>query len=99
VVDGPRGPAGKVNPSIIRLAQLTGLPIVPFICYARSKWWFNSWDRFMGPLWSTPILYLFDEPVHVDPELREGEQLALASRLQEIMEGLNKQAKSFWQLN
>lgn len=49
VVDGPRGPAGKVKPGIIRLAQLGGAAIVPFYVRADRAWYLNSWDRFMVP--------------------------------------------------
>ena len=58
-VDGPRGPMHKVKAGIIRLAELTQLPIVPFVCRARTTYWMKSWDRFMAPFWATPIVYLF----------------------------------------
>ncbi|HNR52081.1 MAG: hypothetical protein BWZ01_02467 [Deltaproteobacteria bacterium ADurb.BinA179] len=49
IVDGPRGPAGKVKAGIIRLAQLGGAVIAPFYARADRAWFFNSWDRFMIP--------------------------------------------------
>lgn len=49
IVDGPRGPAGKVKDGVIRLAQATGAVIVPFYASADRAWYFNSWDRFFVP--------------------------------------------------
>lgn len=49
IVDGPRGPAGKVKDGVIHLAQATGAAIVPFYISADRAWYFNSWDRFFVP--------------------------------------------------
>jgi len=47
--DGPRGPRRQVQPGVIWLAQLTGLPIVPFgMAYARARR-AGSWDRMLLP--------------------------------------------------
>jgi lysophospholipid acyltransferase (LPLAT)-like uncharacterized protein len=48
--DGPRGPAYIVQDGVMSLAQLTGLPIVPFSYYAKWKISVKSWDRFQIPL-------------------------------------------------
>ena len=49
VLDGPRGPIGKVKPGIIKMAYETGTRIIPFYIEASNAWYFNSWDRFMLP--------------------------------------------------
>lgn len=49
IVDGPRGPAGKVKAGVIRLAHATNAVIVPFYVFAENAWRFNSWDRFLLP--------------------------------------------------
>ena len=49
IVDGPRGPAGKVKAGVIRLAHRTNSVIVPFYAAAENGWYFNSWDRFLLP--------------------------------------------------
>ncbi len=47
--DGPRGPVYKLGPGMIKLAQLTGAPIVPVhIRYSRF-WQLKSWDGFRIP--------------------------------------------------
>ena len=49
IVDGPRGPIGKVKAGTIRLAHITKAVIVPFYVSTASAWTFNSWDRFFIP--------------------------------------------------
>ncbi len=49
VVDGPRGPAGKVKAGVIRLAHAADAVIVPFFTAANRAWYFNSWDNFLLP--------------------------------------------------
>jgi len=48
--DGPRGPAYKVQPGIVHLAQLTGRPIIPISNFTRCKITLRSWDKFQIPL-------------------------------------------------
>jgi lysophospholipid acyltransferase (LPLAT)-like uncharacterized protein len=49
VVDGPRGPMGRVKPGAIYLALAAGAAIVPISVAADRAWFFNSWDRFFVP--------------------------------------------------
>ncbi len=61
--DGPRGPIQQAKIGAIKLAQLTGAPIVPLSASARFGHRFSSWDRFLLPLpfarayiaWGAPI--------------------------------------------
>ncbi len=48
--DGPRGPRYRIgNEGILKLAQLTGLPILPISWSLSSRWTLRSWDRFQIP--------------------------------------------------
>lgn len=96
MADGPRGPAHIVKPGVIRLAELSGLPIVPFVCSARSAWWFWGWDKFMGPLWGTPVVYLYGDPLHVPPEIGEEERERLRLELETGMNRLREMADDYW---
>lgn len=49
IVDGPRGPAGKIKAGVIQLAHATDAIIVPFYVRADRAWYFNSWDQFLLP--------------------------------------------------
>ncbi|NQU10521.1 lysophospholipid acyltransferase family protein [bacterium] len=48
--DGPRGPRYAVQPGVVNLAQLTGVPIVPVSYDVSWKYTFHSWDAFQLPL-------------------------------------------------
>ncbi len=70
IVDGPRGPFGVIKPGLIRIAQFTGMPIVPTITSARHRWVFSkSWDRFMVPKPFSRVIIRFAEPVYVPEDL------------------------------
>lgn len=49
IVDGPRGPAGKVKDGVIQLALASDAVIVPFYTHADRAWYFKSWDKFFLP--------------------------------------------------
>jgi hypothetical protein len=49
VPDGPRGPRERVQPGIVTLAALTGVPVVPLGFAARPARRLASWDRFVVP--------------------------------------------------
>lgn len=49
-VDGPRGPAGQVQPGAELLAARSRLPVVWGVIDARPAWRARSWDRFVVPL-------------------------------------------------
>ena len=48
-VDGPRGPAHRVQPGAVWLAGVTGNPILPFHIEADRYWSVHSWDRTQIP--------------------------------------------------
>jgi lysophospholipid acyltransferase (LPLAT)-like uncharacterized protein len=48
--DGPRGPRYIVQDGVMSLAQITGLPVVPFSYCLKWKIQLKSWDQFQIPL-------------------------------------------------
>ncbi len=66
VVDGPRGPSGKVKVGVIRLAHATDAVIVPFSVSAEKAWYFNSWDKFLLPKPYTKVLLHFGKIIKFD---------------------------------
>ncbi len=85
IVDGPRGPAGKIKAGIIRLAQLGNAAIIPFSVHADRAWYFKSWDRFMVPKPFAKVTLRFDElfPIPSTSTPEEFEDVRL--KLEEIM--------------
>jgi lysophospholipid acyltransferase (LPLAT)-like uncharacterized protein len=62
--DGPRGPRQRLGYGPIRLARLSGAPILPCTFAVKNRILFKSWDRFVLPLpfgrgqiiWGTPVI-------------------------------------------
>jgi len=67
VVDGPRGPAGRVKTGLIRLAQAADAVIAPFSVSADRAWTMNSWDRFMIPKPFARVRLRFQPPIRLEP--------------------------------
>jgi lysophospholipid acyltransferase (LPLAT)-like uncharacterized protein len=65
--DGPRGPRYQVQAGVIELAKVTGRPIVPVAFSASRKKVFNTWDHFVLPYPFSKGVFIWGEPVHVEP--------------------------------
>ena len=88
--DGPRGPAYRLGPGIVYLAQKTGVPILPTSFEYASCWRLKSWDRFMIPKPFSRVRVIFGELQHAratatDEEF-EAERLRLESAMMQIVE-------------
>jgi len=61
--DGPRGPRQRVNAGPLRLARLTGAPLMPCTLAIKNRKEFSTWDKLILPLpfgrgtvlWGTPV--------------------------------------------
>jgi len=95
-VDGPKGPVFKVKPGVVRLAEITGLPILPFTCMSRVHLTLRSWDKMTGGFWGTPFLYVIGDPIYV-PKNSSKEQRDLYRQLLESeMDRLRQFSDNFW---
>src|SRR5690242_9276273 len=86
--DGPRGPCYQVQDGVMSLAQVTGLPIIPFSCYLRWKLQVNSWDRFQIPLPFSYCEMKFAKPIHVSREATDAEREMLRQQLESTLRSL-----------
>ena len=77
VPDGPRGPRRRVQPGVIAVARLTGLPILPVTFSASPARRLRSWDRTLVPRPFGRGLFLFGELQRVPRDAsRDDEELA-----------------------
>ena len=85
VVDGPRGPKGKIKPGLIRMAQLSGAPILPLIVSVDKAWIAGSWDHFLIPKPFSRVTVQWEEPFSVprkaDPEAFDAIRRQIEDRL------------------
>ncbi len=83
--DGPRGPRRQVQPGVVYLAQLTGLPVVPVgIAYDRA-WRAGSWDRFLLPRPFTTARCVIAAPILVPAGLDRGQLERFRRQLEDAM--------------
>lgn len=69
ILDGPRGPMGKVKPGVIKMATESRAVIVPFYSSSDKAWFFNSWDRFMLPKPFSRVTLFFGDEISFEPAL------------------------------
>lgn len=90
--DGPRGPLYEVQPGVIMLAQLSGIPIVPATYDAARKKRLKSWDRFVIPFPFSRGVLIFGDPIYVDRDADDAARERARKKLQTAMLDLNVKA-------
>jgi len=85
IVDGPRGPAGKVKAGVIRLAHQTNSVIVPFYTAAEKAWYFNSWDKFVLPKPFSKVHLRFGDILTFNPTKDQAAFETQRQKLEKIM--------------
>jgi lysophospholipid acyltransferase (LPLAT)-like uncharacterized protein len=86
--DGPRGPCYQVQEGVMALAQLTGLPIVPFSYHARWKIRLKSWDKFQIPLPFTRCEMNAGDPIFIPRDISDAEREVLRQRVEQSLNSL-----------
>ena len=69
--DGPRGPAMHASTGIVNAARLARVPIVPVTFATSGRWVLSTWDRFHLALPFGRGVFVWGEPIEVEPELDE----------------------------
>lgn len=91
-VDGPKGPIFKVKEGVIKIAQMSQVPIVPIVPHAAWKGEAPTWDRYQIPLWFTKMVSVCGEPIHIPRELSPEQIEEYRSKLEEELFRLQKEA-------
>ena len=94
MVDGPSGPLHKVKNGAIKIAQMSGAPIVPSYWYSPQKTFVSllSWDKMKTPLGFCNILNLYGEPVYVKPDATDEELIQIKEQIKSSLEKLEEEA-------
>jgi len=88
--DGPRGPCYEVQDGAMSLAQITGLPIIPFSYSVKWKKCLNSWDQFQIPLPFSNCKMRAGKPVYVRRNATDQERNELRLQLQNALRELSR---------
>jgi lysophospholipid acyltransferase (LPLAT)-like uncharacterized protein len=94
IVDGPKGPFGVVKPGLLRIAQVSGMAILPTITSPQRKWTFRSWDRFMVPKPFSRVIIRFGGPIYIPADFDEDEfeknRLLVEQRMNELYDDTDR---------
>ncbi len=92
MVDGPRGPRGKVKDGIINISKISGVPIIPVAWHSKSKLFFelNTWDKFKVPIGPCQTVALYGDPIHIPAELTKEETQEWCKKIESEMNRLQK---------
>ncbi len=85
ILDGPRGPIGKVKAGAISIALAADAAIVPFYISADRAWYFNSWDKFFIPKPFARVTLRYDKIIKLQTPNTESEFEAQRQNLENIM--------------
>jgi lysophospholipid acyltransferase (LPLAT)-like uncharacterized protein len=92
-VDGSRGPRGRVQGGIVRLARWTGGTILPITASARPAWIFHrAWDRTLLPLPFARVEVAYGAPIEVPGDLDAAGAETLRRLVEERLVALQGQA-------
>lgn len=68
-IDGPKGPAREVKPGIIKLAQKTGVPIVPLCLAYQKALKLHNWDGTRIPLPFSKCVIHIGKPLTIGSDI------------------------------
>jgi lysophospholipid acyltransferase (LPLAT)-like uncharacterized protein len=91
--DGPRGPRRKVQPGVSKIPRQSGRSVVALGFAAEHCWRFKSWDRFMVPKPFSRCVFIYGEPVRMDPDKDASGDLV---RVQTEMDRVMAEAEGFF---
>lgn len=94
-IDGPKGPNHVAKQGIVKMAQLSQVPVVPMVWYSNSKNWvaLPSWDGFRFPFFFLKSLILFGEPIYVPNELTDEEMETYRLKIENAIKDLYADAQ------
>lgn len=88
--DGSRGPRMRAKLGAVKLAQLSGSPIVPAAYACSSSLMLSSWDRFLVPLPFGHGVFRVGTPIHVPPDASAADLEIARRRLEDQLTGLTQ---------
>ena len=91
-VDGPRGPARRVQPGAVWLAGVTGNPILPYHIEADRYWSARSWDHTQVPRPFSTAAVSIGAPFEVSDPSRDGVLEERRAALERVLAELAERA-------
>ena len=78
-VDGSSGPRRVCKAGVVKIAEKTGIPIIPLTAIVEKAWTLNTWDKMLIPKPFSKIHLIYGEPIFV-PKGTTGESFKTFQR-------------------
>lgn len=83
--DGPRGPKYVLQPGVVQIASMTGVPILCFYSIYNRYYEFKSWDRQRFPKFFSKQIITYSNPIYI-PKINSEEDLEFhRKKLEDLM--------------
>ncbi len=66
--DGPRGPAGRIQPGVMMMSKKSGAKLIPTGLASEKRWVLSTWDKYMLPKPFSRAVIIFGDAVVVPPD-------------------------------
>ena len=98
MVDGPHGPLHKVKNGAVKLAQMSGAPIIPVTWFSPQKTFISlpSWDKMKTPLGKCNILNIYGEPIYIKNDASDEEIIAVKEKIKNELLNLDAKAPEIY---
>jgi lysophospholipid acyltransferase (LPLAT)-like uncharacterized protein len=83
--DGPRGPRYEVQGGVLKLAQSTGVPLIPLHARCSSAWRLRTWDGFMIPKPFSRVTIVFGQALVIPRELDDDGFEAWRAKIEQVL--------------
>ncbi len=90
--DGPRGPSRRAQAGVIRLAQLSGAPILPGAYSSSGGWRLRTWDRFLLAAPFSRGAFVGEAPIRVPSDAGPGDIEAARIALERALNSASDRA-------
>ena len=99
MVDGPHGPLHTVKNGVIKIAKLSGAPIIPVCWYSGDRTFVKlpSWDSMTTPIGDAKILNLYGNPIYIPKNSTPEEDAEYKLLIKNSLEELQKQIPQKWE--
>ena len=98
MVDGPHGPLHKVKNGAVKLAQMSGAPIVPVYWFSSQKTFISlpSWDKMKMPFGKCNILNIYGKPIYVKETATDEELFAVKEDIKNQLFEIEQKAPEYY---
>jgi lysophospholipid acyltransferase (LPLAT)-like uncharacterized protein len=90
--DGPRGPRMQVSGTIISIAQMMSVPIIPMTYSTSSCRVLRSWDRFLVAKPFARSTFIYGEPIFIDKKITEKDVKKAGLELEKALNEITRRA-------